>query len=241
MTELDRGAESPEPGYVLALDNIALSLPLAGAPTRSLAALVDYILVWLALSLVLVVTIVPMTLLEAGTPWVIAVATVAFFLVHWSYFLGFELTTGGRTPGKKLVGLRVVAETGGAAAPRALVVRSLLRDLDLLVGSWLMVFDPRFRRLGDRLAGTVVVHDRELEPVPVLARLPAGWGGEELRLAEALLTRAEELAPAWRDELARRLLARFEHEEPALAAAAATLPAPFEVLRHRLGPAPSPS
>jgi uncharacterized RDD family membrane protein YckC len=241
MTELDRGSGTPEPGYVLALDNIALSLPLAGAPTRSLAALVDYILVWLALSLVLVVTIVPMTLLDAGTPWVIAVATVAFFLVHWGYFLGFELATGGRTPGKKLVQLRVVSESGGAASTRALVVRSLLRDLDLLVGPWLMVLDGRFRRLGDRLAGTVVVHDRELEPMPSVTRLPAGWGGDELRLAEALFARAEDLEPAWRDELARRLLARFELEEPALAAAAATLPAPLEVLRDRLGLVSSPA
>jgi uncharacterized RDD family membrane protein YckC len=77
-----------------------------------------------------------------------------------------EMVTLGRTPGKKLSGLRVVSRGGGSITPRQAVTRNLLRFVDMLpayyaVGLASMASDRLRRRVGDRVAGTVVVVDRE--------------------------------------------------------------------------------
>ena len=80
-----------------------------------------------------------------------------------------------------------------------------------------MVLDPLSRRLGDRLGGTVVIHDRPPEAAPVLGRVPPGWGPRELALVEAFLARAgemDDLAATW--EMADRILARLRRDAPEL-------------------------
>jgi uncharacterized RDD family membrane protein YckC len=95
-----------------------------------------------------------------------------------------ELLTGGRTPGKWLLGLRVRAEDGGAADISALLVRNVFRLVDLLpgtyaVGAVAVAVGGRRQRLGDLLARTVVVSDR----VPV-SRYALGTGLSPDRLAQ---------------------------------------------------------
>ena len=60
-----------------------------------------------------------------------------------------------------------------------------MRTIDLVAGVPLMAIDPLSRRLGDRLGGTLVVHDRPLEAGPVLGRVPPGWGARELAVWRA--------------------------------------------------------
>ena len=74
------------------------------------------------------------------------------------------------------------------------------------VGVVLMALDPLARRLGDRLAGTLVVHQRAgAAEELVVARLPPGWGAQEVRVVESFLRRAGELEPYARHDLARKL------------------------------------
>jgi uncharacterized RDD family membrane protein YckC len=205
VTELDRES-------ILGLDNIRLGLPVAGVGSRTLAGLVDYLCLGLA-----------------GTAWVLVCAAVGWldgdwglalvvcglFLVEWGYFSILEVATGGRTLGKMAVGLRVVTTEGAAPGAGALVMRNLVRSLDLLFGVPLMAFDPLSRRLGDRLAGTLVVHARRRAPEPLLGRTPPGWGAREVAVVEAFLGRAGELDdPGRRREMAERLLARVERDSP---------------------------
>jgi uncharacterized RDD family membrane protein YckC len=209
-TETDRES-------ILALDNIRLELPIAGVGSRCLAGLVDgcgvlvLLVVWVLLCSVLA--------LWVSGGWGLAVGVSGIFLIEWGYFAGMEIATGGRTLGKMAMRLRVVTAEGSAAGASSLLVRNLVRDIDYLVGVPLMAIDPLARRLGDRLAGTLVVHDRRRLPATLLGRVPPGWGAREVSIAESFLARAAGLRdPGARDDMARRLLARVERDAPDLVA-----------------------
>jgi uncharacterized RDD family membrane protein YckC len=209
-TDLDRES-------ILALDNIRLNLPVAGVGSRCLAGLVDgfgvlvLLVIWVLLCAVLA--------LWVSNGWGLAAGVAGIFLIEWGYFAGMEIATGGRTLGKMAMRLRVVTAEGSAAGASALLVRNLVRDIDYLVGVPLMAIDPLARRLGDRLAGTLVVHDRRRIPATLLGRVPPGWGAREVSIAESFLARAAGLRDAGaRDDMARRLLARVERDAPDLVA-----------------------
>jgi uncharacterized RDD family membrane protein YckC len=212
VSDLDRDRES-----IRALDNIRLDLPVAGVGGRCLAGLVDGILLAVMWMLWLLLC---STLARWGAHgWGVAVAVAGIFLLEWGYFAGMEIATGGHTVGKRALGLRVVAADGAGASTGALLVRNLVRDMDYLVGVPLMAWDPLARRLGDRLAGTVVVHDRRRAPAPLCGRVPDGWGAREVAIVESFLARAPQLAdPAARDGMARQLLARVERDAPSFVA-----------------------
>ncbi|HYG63744.1 MAG TPA: RDD family protein [Thermoanaerobaculia bacterium] len=197
---------------ILGLDNIRLGLPVAGVGSRTLAGLVDYLCLGVVVAAWLVICAVIGWL---DGDWGIALVVVGLFLLEWCYFSILEVVTGGRTLGKRAVGLRVVTAEGAAPGAGALVTRNLVRSLDLLFGVPLMALDPMSRRLGDRLAGTVVVHDRRRGPEPLLGRTPPGWGAREVAVVEAFLAREGELEDAGRSrEMALRLLARVERDAP---------------------------
>src|SRR5207244_1814355 len=96
----------------------------------------------------------------------------------WGYFLLFEALNGGRTPGKRLMGIRVVMDTGHPLTFTAAAVRNLVRIVDMQplftyqVGLAFVLFHAQNKRLGDIVAGTVVVRDRP-ENLQ-LATAPAG-------------------------------------------------------------------
>ena len=126
---------------------------------------------------------------------------------------------GGRTLGKKALKIRVVTAEGGTPGPGALLIRNLVRTLDLVIGVVMMAIDPLSRRLGDRLAGTLVIHDRRPETGPVLGRVPPGWGARELAAVEAFLARAAELEDrVLRREMADRILERIRRDAPEMLA-----------------------
>ena len=90
---------------------------------------------------------------------------VVLFLAQWGYFMLFEGLWGGRTPGKRTLGLRVVQVGGEALSLRGAVLRNLLRAVDLqpapsgLAGLVSILASRRAQRLGDLVAGTMVVQD----------------------------------------------------------------------------------
>jgi len=170
------------------------------------------------LQLVWVVAVFVVGRNSSGTTALFVIWGGGAFLIDWAYFAGLEIAMHGRTPGKRVVGLRTVARHGGAASAGALMTRDLLRPVDLLVGVPLMAIDPLSRRLGDRLAGTIVVYDRAPRDEPLLRRIPRGWQGSDVALVESLLRRARELEPQRADAMATRILERLEREDPAFLA-----------------------
>lgn len=199
---------------ILGLDNIRLELPIAGVGSRTLAGFLDYVV----LCALIVLWLIAWGVFFAGAGgWAFAVAAAGVFLLEWGYFAVSEIVSGGRTLGKKVVKLRVITAEGGAPRPGALLARNLVRSLDLLFGIPLMAIDPLARRLGDRLAGTLVVHEQRRETMPVLGRVPAGWGPREVAAVEAFLVRGRGLDdPRRAAEMAEGILAGLRRDAPEL-------------------------
>jgi uncharacterized RDD family membrane protein YckC len=205
---------SPELGTVLSLDNVPVELPLARVGSRVLAGVVDYFLLFLVVLLWSAGMITLSSGLGLRPGWGIGFWILGAFALEYGYFAVQEIVFDGRTVGKRVFGLRVVARDGAAAGNGALLVRNLVRSIDLLFGVMLMALDPLARRLGDRLAGTLVVHQRQPLEELVVARLPAGWSAAETQLVESYLRRARELEPAARLELGRRLERLVDERAP---------------------------
>lgn len=202
---------------ILGLDNVRLELPIAGAGSRALAAFLDYLVVGVLSAALVIAAVVLAGSLRSW--WILALAIFGLFAIDYGYFAGMEIATGGQTLGKRALDLMVLNRQGGRAATSAFLVRNCVRTVDLLVGIPMMAADPLARRLGDRLAGTVVVHGHPAESVNVLLRrIPSGWGGEGVALLEDFLRRSRDLEPHRAQGIARRLLAAIERDDPAMLA-----------------------
>lgn len=209
-------------GRVYGLDNVALDLPLAGVGSRVLAGFLDYLLVGILAFGWMLGAIALAAAVSRVRPWAsavtFAVALLGLFLIEYGYFAGFEIATGGRTPGKKALGLAVVTRQGAVPSWGVLLARNLVRTADLLLGVPLMMLDPAARRLGDRLAGTVVIYHvtaGSLREAP-LARVPRGWGAREVALVESFLLREPQLDREQARQVATRLLAAIRRDDPSL-------------------------
>ena len=209
---------------------------MAGVGSRVLAGILDG-LIQVGLQLVWLFALGLTTAFAGLGGGVLLVGFLAgSFLIDWAYFAGTEIAMHGRTLGKKAVGLRVVTRNGGAASAGALLTRNFVRVVDLIVGIPLMAIDPLSRRLGDRLAGTIVIHDRAAAAEPLLRRVPAGWQAADVALVESLLRRSRDLEPARADEMAYRVLERLEREQPAfLEGARRPGDGPLTILRRAFG------
>ena len=151
LLDTARQIETPE--------GIELELRVAGAVPRSLAWTMDtlirigiYFVMWIALA----------TLGKFG----VGLALVLMFLVEWFYPVLFEIFANGATPGKRMLGLRVLHDNGTPVAWSASVVRNLVRHVDFLpllytFGVVSMLLHRDFKRLGDLAAGTIVVYSEE--------------------------------------------------------------------------------
>lgn len=157
---------------VVTPEGVALHLPAAGPVPRALAWAID-----LAIRLALLM-VASMVLAMLGTAGMGPFA-VLLFVVFWLYPVLFEALDRGRTPGKRALGLRVIAANGAPVGWLAAFTRNLLRTIDMLpfgyaAGLVTSLADPWGRRLGDMVAGTLVVHAaRPPEPqsAPVNAAL----------------------------------------------------------------------
>lgn len=145
---------------------------------------------------------------------------VIYFLLEWLYYTLWEVAWNGRTPGKRALDLRVVSVDGHPLRIGDSFLRNLLRAADFLpfgyaTGLVAMARDSRFRRLGDMVAGTmVIVEERRavastirIDPPPTpkeLSSLPQRLplSGDELEAIELFLRRKEGLGPAREEELA---------------------------------------
>ncbi len=154
---------------------VAIEFPLAGIGSRFVAVLLDYLLQgFVAIVLVLVIILVlsgtgvERTLDKVTGKWAIAFLIAIPFLYQWGYFTLFEAFWRGQTPGKRMMRIRVIQQTGRPISLMESMGRNLLRMVDMLptayiIGVICMFVTLRQQRLGDLVAGTLVVHERELE------------------------------------------------------------------------------
>jgi uncharacterized RDD family membrane protein YckC len=197
-------------------EHVRFRYRVAGPVRRGLAYLVD-VLVRFA---ILAIAMLAFSLLGSAKPgFTQGAVLIVVFLLEWVYYVLVEMLDGGRSPGKRALGLRVVKEGGFPLTFNDSALRNLLRGADFLPVGYLLGLvamggDGRFRRLGDRVAGTLVVIDETakvaaplvLKPPPTaeeLEGLPhrfplSAWERETLEM----FLRRVDLTEARRDELA---------------------------------------
>lgn len=198
-------------------EGIEFSLPLAGPFSRMLALIVD-LLVIAMLGSVLEKLAAPLTIL--GADFAGAVQIVAYFAISLTYSALAEWMWRGQTVGKRLMRLRVVDAGGLRLEPAQVIVRNLVRLIDMLpvlylVGGIACVMSRRRQRLGDLAAGTVVIRTPRLarpdldqiagskynslaEQRVLAARLRQKTRPEVARVAFETLLRRNQLSPAAR-------------------------------------------
>jgi uncharacterized RDD family membrane protein YckC len=165
-------------------EHIRFRYRVAGPVRRTFAYLLD-----LVIRLVIAAVVGLVVSLAFGTSAAEAarasrgVILVVLFLVEWGYYVFFETTANGTSPGKRVLSLRVVKEGGYPISFFDSVLRNLLRTADFLpvgyvLGLLAMGADDRFRRLGDRVAGTMVVVEESARVSSPLALIPPLAPGE---------------------------------------------------------------
>jgi uncharacterized RDD family membrane protein YckC len=159
---------------------------VAGPVRRMCAYLLDLLIRGVVLLVVSLILMVAMS----GSQAVGGVVLVLAFVLEWGYYVLFETIAGGRTIGKRALSLRVVKEGGYPIGFIDSVLRNLLRGADILpffyvVGLFAMAGDSRFRRIGDRVAGTLVVVEEKSRAAAPLTILPPPTPAELEGLAPA--------------------------------------------------------
>ena len=165
-------------------EGVPITVELAEFSERAIALIID-LLIWFAASLVLVLMLGYLT--SKGLSFVVfrGVLMLTMFLLRNLYFIHFELSARGATPGKRIIGIRVTDRRGGPLQASAVIARNLTRELEvfvplsiiitapsvgggvpwgsLLLLGWvacfvaLMLFNRDRMRAGDLIAGTMVI------------------------------------------------------------------------------------
>jgi len=215
-------------------EQIALELPLAGIGSRFLALAIDTLIqgvFYLITAFIFIFTLPVGSSTLTFLPRLLGPALAIFilFAVYWGYFAFFEIIWSGQTPGKRYAGIRVIKESGRPINAFEAIARNLMRAVDGLpgiygVGLVCMMCNQQSRRLGDFVAGTVVVHEKPTEEVrpswntsnhisgqgvaaaPGLAQATP----EELVLIETYLHRRWDLDPVVRINTALQIMERIK-------------------------------
>ncbi|HUX68005.1 MAG TPA: RDD family protein [Terriglobales bacterium] len=234
-------------------EGFAFDLPLAGLGARCLAWVIDGLVVGAVLALAGQV----LSVLALGLPGIAsALQIVLGFAVTLLYAAALEWFWQGQTIGKNILGLQVMEAHGLPLTGAQVLMRNLLRIVDILPGLYLAggiacLGTRHSQRLGDQVAGTVVVQRRRgaqpdlapwlaqkynsLREHPQLAlRLRHLTTPAEAGVALEALLRRDELEPARRAAIYRALVAHFQARVPFPEATLEAL-SPEQYLRNVVG------
>ena len=192
---------------------------VAGIGARFLAGLVDFTIKIPVEAAVVLFVRDQVPVLANG--WPFALLLLFFAAVNIAYSFFFELLADGQTPGKNACGLKVAGIDGQTPTMQQLLLRNLLRVADWLPFSYagalgFMLAGPARQRIGDRVAGTIVIHDVPLRDMlqavqvscNVYSTSPDGY------LLEAFLWRCDALKPEIAAPLARQVADYFYRKYP---------------------------
>ncbi|HTY92540.1 MAG TPA: RDD family protein [Steroidobacteraceae bacterium] len=213
---------SPDSLVVTSPTGVDVELAIAGPGSRAYAFVIDWhirllaALAWFGIAAFVESGVV---YLRANTPAAItAIIVLPALAIYFLYHPLVEIAMRGRTPGKRMAGVRIVNRQGGTPSTLALLIRNGFRLIDSLpafygLGLCVTLFSAQRLRVGDLAAGTLLVHDGDAEAraltqlgsLGVNPHLDAGI----VALGNELLLRWPELEPARRRELARDLLRRI--------------------------------
>jgi uncharacterized RDD family membrane protein YckC len=161
---------------LLTPESVELEFTLAGIGSRALALLIDYhivaftlIVFWLLLTFVAGQLLDYLDALSVNYDdlpvWLLAIAILVTFTIATGYFVFFEVTWQGQTIGKRFAKIRVIRDDGRPIGLPQAALRALLRPIDdiLFIGAFFILLGKKEKRIGDWVAGTLVV--QEVRPV----------------------------------------------------------------------------
>lgn len=212
-------------------ESVELEFILAGVGSRTYALILDY-LIWGGVLFILLITwaflLTQVNWLRSPTisPWFQAIQLLILFTVYIGYFVLFETIWRGQTPGKRYVKIRVIRDDGRNVDLRQSILRSLLRPIDdiVFIGLLLILLTNQEKRLGDLVAGTMVIQegqvvtDREIVISPAATELATRLSEvgqivaltpDEFATIRKYLQRYPSLAPAAKQQVSDRLAQRL--------------------------------
>ncbi len=221
-------------------EQTALEFPLAGIGSRALAVALDTLV---HVGILIVFGIIAGAVSWAGflprfsKQWTYAILIFLVFLLNFGYYAFFEAVWNGRTPGKRWTHLRVISDSGQPVGAQGAILRNLMRTVDALpslyaIGIVTSLLSRQNKRLGDYVAGTVVIHEKPVEggrevwtaQVPQAAQLTSvstrRLNPAELQLVEAFLERRASLQESVRRSMARQITDRLNQGQTISAEAA---------------------
>ena len=201
-------------------ESVELEFTLAGIGNRSFALIIDYIIFSLTILLVWILGgFLAFQLVgfeNRLAQWLWAIQLMTTFAIYAGYFVVLETLWQGQTPGKKWTNIRVIRDNGKPERLPQAILRALLRPVDdwLFIGVFLIIFTPQEKRLGDLVAGTLVIQEETSKSAKV------DLSAEAEELAIQLLVEAElaNLLPedfaTIRDFLQRRenIMLQYQHQ-----------------------------
>ena len=206
-------------------ESVELEFTLAGIGNRAYALIIDYIILGFTLFLSLVITIfltyqidfVLGDLQGKALQWLWAIEALIAFVIYVGYFVIFETIWQGQTPGKKRIKIRVIRENGKPVRLTQSVLRALLRPVDdiFFIGVFFIAFAKKEQRIGDLVAGTVVIQD---EQTIKSANFPISDEAKYLAVQLRIETEINNLLPedfaTIRDYLQRRkmMILKYQHQ-----------------------------
>jgi uncharacterized RDD family membrane protein YckC len=206
---------------IRSVTGVDFTLPVAGIGGRSFAFVIDLhiraigALTWGLIGQAIVGALARDSSRPTAMLWAWVPAAAIYFLYHPIV----ELLMVGRTPGKRIAGVRVVMRDGSPPAAGPILVRNVFRLIDSLpfayaVGLIACFVTERQVRIGDMAAGTLLIYDEapSRESVDMLVRqgTAAGLSAPQAELVDDLLARWEALIPAHRLDIARQMILQFE-------------------------------
>ena len=208
----------PEP--VVTGDAVILDVSIAQLPVRALAVLIDIVVVFVGYLVGVMLWAITLSQLDDALSAAILIIFTVLTIVGYPVIM--EAATRGRSLGKMALGLRVVSDDGSPERFR----QALFRGLSGFIEIWMFtggpavicsLLSPKGKRIGDIFAGTVVISERgpKLTPPPAMPPTLAWWASslqlsglraEQAELARQFLSRANQLDPRVRDDMAYRIL-----------------------------------
>ncbi|WNC46066.1 RDD family protein [Thermosynechococcus sp. GLH187] len=224
-------------------ESIELDFALAGIGSRVLAWLIDQVILYTALVLfslaagyIYFYALYPwlIEVLPASgqsiEAWSLGIYLLVMFAFYNGYYIFFETYWQGQTPGKRYAEIRVVQDNGRPIGLREATLRSLLQPIDFAffgIGAFLVALSRSEKRLGDRVAGTLVIQDEQatrLAPKATTGQQPQAAWVQELRslahweqmtpehylLVRNYLNNRDRLSPVGRYQAAQELRQQLE-------------------------------
>jgi uncharacterized RDD family membrane protein YckC len=200
-------------------DAVVLDVQIAQLPVRALSAIIDVTVVFITYIIGVLLWAATLTQFDPALSGAVLIIFTVVALV--GYPVAFETATRGRSLGKMALGLRVVSDDGGPERFRQALFRALAGVIEIwtFAGGPAVIcslLSPKGKRIGDVFAGTVVISERapRLTPPPPMPPQLAWWastlqlsglGAEQAELARQFLSRAAQLDPQVRDQMAYRI------------------------------------